>query len=117
MSRRKARSRRSEARVARLSTSQRNLLAALEEGDTCPQCEDGELEVAAGPNCSCHRCAPCSGCVEDGLLCDACGWRKSEGAPDEWYTERRLLAGLKAEVAPERVADSNLFAELLEVQP
>ena len=32
-----------------------DLLQSLEEGDLCPNCEEGSLEVASGPNCSCHQ--------------------------------------------------------------
>lgn len=106
-----------EAGFMRISAADFDLLQALEEGDACPECEDGRLDVASGPDCSCHLCPPCSGCVEDGLRCNACGWRKSDGAPAEWYTERRMMAGLDVEVTPGRVADADLFAELLEMQP
>lgn len=54
----------------------------LEEGDVCPACEDGSLDVVQGRDCSCHLSPPCSSCVEDGLLCDACGWRSGDGWPD-----------------------------------
>ena len=105
------------SRRIRMGASDSDLLQSLEEGDLCPNCEEGSLEVASGPNCSCHISPPCFGCVEDGLLCDVCGWRKSDGAPDEWYTQRRMMAGLDVDVTPERVADADLFADLLEIQP
>ena len=56
----------------------------LEDGSTCPGCLKGTLDVSAGPNCSCHLSPPCTPCVEQGLVCDGCGWRlgdELEGVP------------------------------------
>ena len=108
---------RSESGFARLNDLQFELLSALEEGDPCPHCGDGRLEFTAGPDCSCHLNPPCSSCVDDGLICGSCDWRKSDGAPAEWYTEQRMLLGLDKPVAPERVADAFLFADLLDDAP
>lgn len=90
-----------------------DFLDDMEEGDPCPDCRVGALECRTdGKDCTCWICAPCTPCVEDGLICDACGWRKSDGASKEWQTERRLLAGLAAVPAAERVASMDVFAEL-----
>lgn len=45
----------------------------MEEGDKCPLCEEGTLEVKPVENCSCHINPPCSACVETPLVCTVCG--------------------------------------------
>ncbi len=46
----------------------------IDEGDLCPICHDGILEVAAPDNCTCFMgLAPCSRCTdEDRLGCQKC---------------------------------------------
>ena len=51
---------------------------ALEEGDRCPECKEGELEYPSAENCSCHIDPPCAACVEVPLTCVECGWENEE---------------------------------------
>lgn len=45
-----------------------------EEGQDCPECEDGVLEWNRrdGESCSCHINPPCSACVDSILTCTHC---------------------------------------------
>jgi hypothetical protein len=50
----------------------------LEEGDSCPCCEEGVL-IFKTVNCSCHISPPCNSCLEGNLECDFCGEFFPEG--------------------------------------
>lgn len=43
-----------------------------EEGDECPKCHDGCLELHRTDVCSCHISPPCSACVDSKLKYDKC---------------------------------------------
>ena len=45
----------------------------LEEGDLCPSCGEGVLEIQRVGDCSCHISPPCVVCVEAPLICQFCG--------------------------------------------
>lgn len=49
----------------------------LQEGDRCPKCE-GTMKLEPVEDCRCHICPPCSGCVEQGVYCDICGFSSKE---------------------------------------
>lgn len=46
---------------------------AYEEGDTCPECNEGKLKYGPVENCTCHINPPCSACVDNPLVCNSCG--------------------------------------------
>ena len=50
----------------------------FEEGDKCPECEEGELYYPPVENCSCHINPPCSACTDRKLVCDKCGYEPEE---------------------------------------
>ena len=50
----------------------------FEEGDKCPECEEGKLYYPLVENCSCHINAPCSACTNKSLVCDECGYEPEE---------------------------------------
>lgn len=45
------------------------------EGDTCPACGVGHLEIhhIRSGGCTCFISAPCSWCVDTNFRCSACG--------------------------------------------
>lgn len=45
-----------------------------EEGDVCPNCIGGTMQIPEVENCSCHVAAPCGQCVANKLTCDTCGY-------------------------------------------
>ena len=49
------------------------------EGNICKRggC-DGEIEIKATENCSCHISPPCSGCEEAPLYCPKCLWEEDK---------------------------------------
>jgi len=46
----------------------------IEEGDICPECNNGIMGFEPVENCSCHINPPCSQCVNNPLVCLSCGW-------------------------------------------
>lgn len=45
----------------------------LTEGDYCPTCEVGTLELRGVPeDCSCHVSAPCAACERAPMFCSIC---------------------------------------------
>jgi len=50
----------------------------VEEGDTCPKCEEGLMGYRPVEGCSCHINPPCSRCVDNPLVCLKCGWNPEE---------------------------------------
>ncbi len=44
-----------------------------EEGDSCPECDNGKLIYPPVENCSCHINPPCSDCTDRLLTCTSCG--------------------------------------------
>ncbi len=50
----------------------------FEEGDICPECQDGKFYYPPVEQCSCHISAPCSACVNNQLVCDKCGYEPEE---------------------------------------
>lgn len=47
----------------------------LEEGSTCPCCNDGEMDYARDGECTCFISPPCPSCTDMKLTCDACGYQ------------------------------------------
>lgn len=45
----------------------------VEEGDVCPNCIGGTMQIPEVEGCSCHITAPCGACVSNPLTCDTCG--------------------------------------------
>lgn len=47
----------------------------LGEGDCCPECNEGILEIPTVVDCTCHTgVAPCHRCIENPLTCTYCGY-------------------------------------------
>ena len=56
----------------------------LEEGDSCPECNLGLLEIYSETTCSCFLGnAPCSACTNAILKCDRCEWDTDDDLPDD----------------------------------
>lgn len=57
----------------------------LEEGQECPSCKEGKLQVTG--RCTCSTCGypPCSFCENGHLECDECG---QEYVGDHQYNDR-----------------------------
>lgn len=49
-------------------------MSQMEEGDMCPNCEEGAMEYPPTKNCYCHLSAPCSNCTDKVLTCYNCGY-------------------------------------------
>lgn len=49
-----------------------------EEGDTCPECDEGILEYRRVEQCTCHISPPCSACVNKPLMCNKCDYEPEE---------------------------------------
>jgi hypothetical protein len=49
-----------------------------EEGDRCPECNEGHMIYYPVEDCSCHISPPCQACVNNQLTCDACEWQEEE---------------------------------------
>jgi hypothetical protein len=52
-----------------------------DEGDDCPDCGHGKMELALDGECYCcalGRMAPCSACENTYLECSECGWRPED---------------------------------------
>lgn len=49
-----------------------NFMDFYEEGDKCPECEQGELYFRRVEPCRCHISPPCSACTNAPLVCDNC---------------------------------------------
>lgn len=49
-----------------------------EEGDKCPECNQGILHYPPVHNCTCHISPPCSACTDRQLECDKCGYQPEE---------------------------------------
>lgn len=45
----------------------------VSEGDQCPICTVGTMELERVENCLCHICPPCSACEQQPLTCSNCG--------------------------------------------
>ena len=76
-----------------------------EEGDECPECEEGKLIWPVVENCSCHINPPCSSCTDSKLTCEGCGW---EYAPPE-YKDVAVAPGLKMrEYAPRKLDNTKI---------
>jgi hypothetical protein len=45
---------------------------ALQDGSSCPVCQDGFLAWQQPENCSCHLHPPCPACTEAPLICVEC---------------------------------------------
>lgn len=57
-----------------------NRRSDIEDGDTCPMCNDGEMgEVKAEGECTCHISPPCGFCLTQRLMCDECGYEVTYG--------------------------------------
>lgn len=50
----------------------------FEEGDACPECQDGKFCYPPVEQCSCHINPPCSNCVNNQLVCGKCGYIPEE---------------------------------------
>ena len=50
----------------------------MNEGDHCPECEEGILYYPPVENCTCHIHPPCPQCVNRKLECLSCGWEEEE---------------------------------------
>lgn len=51
----------------------------FEEGDSCPECGEGDLGYRKVEGCTCFQNAPCSACVDNPLVCLECGWSEDDG--------------------------------------
>lgn len=59
-----------------LNKEEKKELPALEEGDRCPKCDDGQMELMQ-ELCYCIATnAPYSNCENAWLECSACHWRE-----------------------------------------
>ena len=46
----------------------------INEGDKCPECGEGQMELLPPKNCSCHISPPCNACVTNPITCSECGF-------------------------------------------
>ena len=58
------------------------VMSTIEEGFTCPVCDDGLLEYPPPENCCCHISPPCSACTGRVLTCGACGEEFPDKEPE-----------------------------------
>ena len=54
----------------------------LEEGDYCPRCRLGALEIYSETACTCFINPPCSSCTNAILKCSECEWDTDDDLPD-----------------------------------
>ncbi len=50
----------------------------MEEGENCPECKKGVMILGEVENCSCHIDPPCSACVDNLLICNACDFEEEK---------------------------------------
>lgn len=78
----------------------------MEEGDDCNRrrCK-GTMTFHPVEGCRCHICPPCNACVDNPLVCDACGYGPDDeptGDDDDHQFEKQRDLQMEREIEKDR---------------